>query len=46
MGGGWSTPSDNSLIRVVMWESKNTAVSYGSADWPSRSYRLFVFEAE
>jgi hypothetical protein len=31
---------------MVSWDDDLSAVSYGEKDWPSRSYRLFVFEAE
>lgn len=46
MGGGWEHPTGSKFIRVAMWQSKATAVSYGEAGWPSQSYRLWAFEAE
>jgi hypothetical protein len=46
MGSGWRNPTTTKMVHSWTWASGMTAVSYGPTDWPSQSYRLWVWEAE
>lgn len=45
MGGPWTIPTNHPFIKAHDW-GRMIAVSYGSAEWVSRSYSLWIWKAE